>query len=121
MTRSEEHHPFRTRPQPREHRLPPALVTEEGERRGSDDQVRYAHGSGKPLLGAAGSEQPAGAPKGRPFPQDGRPLVLQVIRAGHGFWKPASWRIFCPSGEDSQATNAAAAPAFSEPLRVAAG
>lgn len=39
----------------------------------------------------------------------------------YGFWKPASWRIFCPSGEESQATNAAAASAFSDCFRVAAG
>lgn len=39
----------------------------------------------------------------------------------YGFWKPASWRIFCASGVESQATKAAAASLLLEVFRVAAG
>jgi hypothetical protein len=40
---------------------------------------------------------------------------------GYGCWKPAAERIFCASGVLSHFTNAAAASAFSDVFRVAAG
>ncbi len=55
------------------------------------------------------------------LPRCGQPLPIVDDPVRYGFWKPASRRIFWPSGEDSQATNAAAASAFSESFSVAAG
>lgn len=40
---------------------------------------------------------------------------------GYGCWKPAPWRIFCASGVESQATNAAAASPCFDAFSVAAG
>lgn len=60
--------------------------------------------------------------EGLPVPPD-RAVPLGHPNAGvaYGFWKPASWRIFCASGVLSQATNAAAASAFLDCLSEAAG
>ncbi len=48
-------------------------------------------------------------------------VSLRARPGRHGFWKPASRRIFCASGVDSQDTNAAAASLFPEDFSVAAG